>query len=159
MTNVVNINEVLEGHVGLDLACIDGSTPTFPTSRSAARSGALAGALCCVVHAVTGFTNHSLRGLVAGLLGTDYTASQMTYDLRRLRLHGLIQRVPHTHTYTLTPEGLRVAVFYTKLHRRLLGPLLEADMPPAPLEIRRALALIDKTIADYVTNVRLGTAA
>ena len=31
---------------------------------------ALAGALCCVVHAVTGFTNHSLRGLVAGLSAT-----------------------------------------------------------------------------------------
>ena len=46
---------------------------------------ALAGALCCVVHAVTGFTNQSLRGLVAGLLGTGYSTHQMTYDLRRLR--------------------------------------------------------------------------
>jgi hypothetical protein len=59
---------------------------------------ALTGALCHVVHAATGFTNHSLRGLVAGLLGHDYTTSQMTYDLRRLRLHGLIERVPHTNT-------------------------------------------------------------
>ena len=90
--------------------------------------------LCCVVHAVTGFTNQSLRGLVAGLLGTDYSTHQMTYDLRRLRLHGLIQRIPHTNTYTLTPEGLRVAVFYTKLQDRLLRPLLEADKPPAPLD-------------------------
>jgi hypothetical protein len=123
------------------------------------RAMALAGALCCVVHAVTGFTNHSLRGLVAGLLGTDYTTNQMTYDLRRLRLHGLIERIPRTHTYRLTPEGLRVAVFYTKLHRRLLGPLLDADKPPAPIDVRRALATIDRTITDYVTNARLGTAA
>ena len=65
---------------------------------------ALTGALCCVVHAVTGFTNKSLRGLVAGLLDRDYTTNQMTYDLRRLRLHGLIERIPHTNTYTLTPE-------------------------------------------------------
>ena len=35
------------------------------------RAMALAGALCCVVHAVSGFTNKSLRGLVAGLLGSD----------------------------------------------------------------------------------------
>jgi len=123
------------------------------------RAMALAGALCCVVHAVTGFTNHSLRGLVAGLLGSDYSTNQMTYDLRRLRLHGLIVRVPRTNTYTLTAEGLRVAVFYTKLHRRLLAPLLDADKPPAPIEVRRALAVIDKTITDYVTNARLGIAA
>jgi hypothetical protein len=54
------------------------------------RAMALAGSLCLVVHAVTGFTNKSLRGQVAGLLGTDYSSSQMSYDLRRLRLHGLI---------------------------------------------------------------------
>ena len=123
------------------------------------RAMALAGSLCCVVHAVTGFTNQSLRGLVAGLLGTDYSTHQMSYDLRRLRLHGLITRIPHTNTYALTPEGQRVAVFYTKLHRRLLAPLLDADQPPAPLELRRALSTIDRAITDYVTNARLGTAA
>jgi hypothetical protein len=68
-----------------------------------------------VVHAVTGFTNKSLRGQVAGLLGRDYSSSQMSYDLRRLRLHGLIERQAGTNTYTVTPEGIRVAVFYTKL--------------------------------------------
>ena len=123
------------------------------------RAMALAGALCCVVHAVTGFTNASLRGLVAGLLGTEYTTGQMTYDLRRLRLHGLIERVPRTNTYRLTPEGQRVAVFYTKLDRRLLHPLLQADKPPAPVEVRRALATIDRAITDYLAQARLGTAA
>lgn len=76
---------------------------------------ALVGALCCVLPAVTGFTNKSLRGLVAGLLGQDYSHNRMSYDLRRLRLHGLIQRLPRKNTYALTPEGIRVAVFYTKL--------------------------------------------
>jgi predicted MarR family transcription regulator len=117
---------------------------------------ALTGALCAFIHAVAGFTNHSLRGLVAGLLGHDYSTSQMTYDLRRLRLHGLIQRIPRTHTYTLTPEGLRVAIFYNKVHARLLRPLIAAgDRPPAPLELRRALTTIDRAIADYANNARL----
>jgi len=123
------------------------------------RAMALAGALCCVVHAVTGVTNQSLRGLVAGLLGHDYSTNQMTYDLRRLRLHGIIERIPHTHTYRLTQEGIRVAVFYTKLHRQLLGPLLEANHPPAPIDVRHALATIDHAINDYISNARLGTAA
>ena len=55
--------------------------------------------------------------------------------------------------------GARVAVFYTKLRSRLLHPLLEADKPPAPLEVRRALATIDHTLSDYLANARLGTAA
>ena len=123
------------------------------------RAMALAGALCLVVHAVTGFTNKSLRGQVAGLLGRDYGSSQMSYDLRRLRLHGLIERSPGTNYYRLTPDGIRVAVFYTKLHARLLRPLLEADKPPAPVELRRALATVERVLTDYVTNARLGAAA
>ncbi|MGH3755904.1 MAG: hypothetical protein ACRDRP_25135 [Pseudonocardiaceae bacterium] len=124
------------------------------------RAMALAGALCCIVHAVTGLTNKSLRGLVAGLLGKDYTTNQMSYDLRRLRLHGLIERIPGTITYRLTPHGIRTAVFYTKLRGRLLAPLLDAgDQPPAPVELRRALAQIDRSLTTYITDARLDTAA
>jgi hypothetical protein len=123
------------------------------------RAMALAGALCLMVHAVAGFTNKSLRCLVAGLLGVDYTSAQMTYDLRRLRLHGLITRVPRTHTYVTTPDGLRVAAFYTKLGARVLAPLLAADRPPAPIAVRRALTTLDRAVDDYVTNARLGAAA
>ena len=124
------------------------------------RAMALTGALAVFIHAVAGFTNKSLRGLVAGLLGQDYTTSQMTYDLRRLRLHGLIERIPRTNTYTLTPDGLRVAVFYNKIHDRLLRPLIAAgDQPPAPLELRRALTTIDRVINDYADNARLTAAA
>ena len=83
----------------------------------------------------------------------------MTYDLRRLRLHGLIERLPHTNTYVTTPAGLRVAVFYPKVHDRVLGPLLSPALPPAPQAIRRAMATIDHVIADYVTNARLRAAA
>jgi hypothetical protein len=121
---------------------------------------ALAGALTVFVHAVAGLTNQSLRSLVAGLLDADYTPSQMTYDLRRLRLHGLLERIPHTNTYAMTDAGLRTALFYTKVHSRVLRPLVSAaDHPPAPVELRRALLTIDKTVSDYVTNARIGRAA
>ena len=123
------------------------------------RAMALAGALCVMVHAVTGFTNKSLRGLVAGLLGADYTANQMTYDLRGLRPHGLIERVPRSNSYVTTPEGLRVAVFYTKVHDRVLGLLLSPDRPPASQELRRAIATLDRVLTNYVTAARLTSAA
>jgi hypothetical protein len=119
------------------------------------RAIALAGALCHVLHAVHGFTNKSLRGLVAAHLGRDYSQSQMSYDLRRLRLHGLIQRLPHSNTYVLTPDGIRVAIFYQKLQNRLLRPLLDADKPPARIEIRRALATLEQAVTDYIANARL----
>lgn len=117
---------------------------------------ALTGALCSLLVATTGITNRSLRALVAGLLGTDYTSAQMSYDLRRLRLKGLITRLPGTNTYTLTPEGTRIAIVYTKLHNRLLRPLTAADQPPAPLPLRQALRTIDKHIDTYIEQARLG---
>lgn len=42
-----------------------------------------------------GFSNRDLRGLLSQLLDKTITAGQMTYDLRRLRAHGLIARRPH----------------------------------------------------------------
>jgi predicted MarR family transcription regulator len=106
------------------------------------------------MYAVTGFTNKSLRGHVAGLLGQPYSHSKMSYDLRRLRLHGLITHLAHSNTYILTAEGIRVAVFYSKLQNRLLRPLLD-DMPPAPIAVRRALATLDTAVTDYAHNARL----
>jgi hypothetical protein len=65
---------------------------------------ALAGALFLTLSGAYSLTNKSLRALTARLLGTCYSAGQMTYDLRRLRLNGLIRRIEHTHTYVLTPR-------------------------------------------------------
>jgi hypothetical protein len=116
---------------------------------------ALVGALTIAVNTVTGFTNRSLRAQVSALLGVDYTMSQASYDLRRLRLKGLIVRLEHSNTYVLTPDGIKVAVFYTKLHDRLLRPLLAADQPPGPLPVRQALRTLDHAIDDYINQARM----
>ena len=120
---------------------------------------ALAGALCTTLLAATGITNKSLRALMTGLLHAPYTPGQMTYDLRRLRLTGLIRRIEHTNRYALTPDGIKVAVFYTKLYNRLLRPLLAADQPQAPPELRAALRAIDQHIGACITRARLTPAA
>ncbi|MGH3841726.1 MAG: hypothetical protein ACRDS0_09835 [Pseudonocardiaceae bacterium] len=116
---------------------------------------ALTGALCAIVHTITGFTNRSLRAQVTTLLNEPYTTNQMSYDLRRLRLKGLITRLPHTNTYVLTDDGQRVALFYTKVHNRLLRPLLAANSPPAPLPLRQALQVINHHVNDYVREARM----
>jgi hypothetical protein len=108
---------------------------------------ALVGALCACVHAVGGFTNRSLRARVATLLGQPYTQSQMSYDLRRLRLKGLVRRLEHSNTYVLTGDGMRVAVFYVKVHDRLLRPLIAANAPPASTSTA--------TSTDYISQARM----
>ncbi|MGZ8803257.1 MAG: hypothetical protein ACXWZL_11785 [Mycobacterium sp.] len=120
---------------------------------------ALVGGLCIALNNVVGFTNRSLRAQVSHLLGEAYTPNQMSYDLGRLRLNGVIERVEGTNTYLLTPDGLRIAIFYTKLHNRLLRPLLAANAPPAPAELRTALATIDRHVHAHITDARLGNAA
>ena len=119
---------------------------------------ALLGALCVNLTAL-GFTSRSLRAQVSRLLGVIYTPNQMSYDLGRLRLNRLIERVEGTNTYLPTAEGQRVAIFYTKVHDRLLRPLLAANTPPAPAELRQALHTIDRHVQGYIDEARLGNAA
>jgi hypothetical protein len=124
------------------------------------RVQALAGALCATVFAVTGITNKSLRALMPRLLGdTTYTMNQASYDLGRLRTNGLIQRIDGHNRYTLTPDGLNFAIFYSKVHDRILRPLMAADQPPAPPRLRSALHIIDQHIDQRLTQARLPTPA
>jgi hypothetical protein len=118
---------------------------------------ALLGALCVGLNAL-GFTNRSLRAQVSHLLGATYTANQASYDLTRLRRNRLIERHAGTNTYQLTTDGQRVAIFYTKVHDRLLRPLITADRPPAPDDLQTALATIDRHIHNYAEQARIGKA-
>jgi hypothetical protein len=119
------------------------------------RVQALAGALAITAHLIGGFTNKTLRPLVAGLFGEPYSQARCCYDLRRLRLKGLIVRLEHSNSYVLTEDGQRFAVFYTKVHNRLLRPLMAADQQPAPLEVRQALKILDRAVTDYIDNARI----
>jgi hypothetical protein len=111
------------------LATITGAVTTATGARIPAlrlaerRSHALLGSLLTFGCQTNGFTNRDLRTLTAELRGQPpetVTASQTTYDLRRLKTRGLITRIPHTHRYTVTDTGLHTAHFLTCVHDRLL---------------------------------------
>jgi hypothetical protein len=124
------------------------------------RVQALAGALCHTLLAVTGITNKSLRALMTGLLGQPYSMNRASYDLTRLRRNGLIERLPGRNLYRLTDDGLAFAIFYTKVHNRVLRPLLAtAHAPQAPPPLRAALRTIDTHIDARLAAARLPTAA
>jgi hypothetical protein len=120
------------------------------------RVQALAGAIANQLFAVTDITNTSLRAQMTGLLGTPYSMNQASYDLTRLRLNGPITRIPGHHRYTLTADGIQFAIFYTKVHDRVLQPLLATwHQPHTPPELRTIHHAVDQRIA----NVRLRPAA
>jgi hypothetical protein len=127
----------------------------FGDPRVMALAGALANMLC----AVTGITNKSLRALMTGLLGTAYSMNQASYDLARLSRNRLITRIPHRNLYALTPDGLRFAIFYTKVCDRVLGPLMAGDQPQAPQPLRDALRIIDLEVSRRLAATRLPAAA
>jgi hypothetical protein len=106
---------------------------------------ALLGALLVFRLLPRGFTNRALRDHWAPLLGllpSQLTPGRMTYQLRRLRLHGLIVRQADSHRYQVTDEGLRVAWFFTRSYARIVRPglsLLEDPLPGDDHALRRAM--------------------
>jgi hypothetical protein len=106
-----------------------------------------------------GFSNGQLRARLAPLLGItpeQLTPGRMTYQLRRLRLHGLIQRVPHSHRYRLTPSGLRVALFFTRTYDHLLRPGLGAVIPrlsDSRTPLRRSFDQVEREIDHWLATM------
>jgi hypothetical protein len=108
-----------------------------------------------------GFANHELRVLLAPLLDfapDQLSQGQMTYHLRRLRLHGLIQRIPQSHRYQVTDFGWRVAFFFTRTYARLIRPGLAQIVPQAPPtnnHLRLRFDQLDIAMKDWITQANL----
>lgn len=120
---------------------------------------ALFSSLCQFCHLPNGFTNASLRPLVAAHLAQPhYTSHQMTYDLRRLSRKGFIQRLPGTHHYILTPQGRRLAFFFAKSYARILQPGLTHLDPSLPLPkspLAQAWQRFDNALTSFIHQARL----
>src|SRR5438552_10607640 len=133
------------------------------TQRAAAlRSGdacvlPLLQSLCLFVLSPTGFRHRDVRPAIAQLLGRDldhYAAGAMTYDLRRLRLHGLIERVPRSHRYRITAAGAQVAMFFARLYTRALRPACSLQ-PSGSAHAQRAFDRLDAALANFLDEVKL----
>ena len=125
------------------------------------RALALLHVLCVFRLLPHGFTNTVLRQHLAPLIGTTpdlMTSGQITYDLRRLRMHGLIERIPHTFRYQVTEAGMRSAQFLTRLHDRVLrvglAQLTDPD-PPASTALRAADRAYQAAIDDILRQAGL----
>jgi hypothetical protein len=96
-----------------------------------------------------GFSNRDLRDHWAPLVGTtaqSMTQGQLSYHLRRLRLHGLIERMAGTHRYRVTDSGWRATLFCTRVYNRILRPGLTIVLAPetdSAVSLRRCFDRLD----------------
>jgi hypothetical protein len=108
-----------------------------------------------------GFRAADLRRHLAALSGSDpgsISPGAVTYQLRRLRLHGLIERVPNTFRYRVTDFGLRVALFFTRTYNRLLRPGLATALPTLraiTTPLKRAFDLLGAQIDTMISQTQL----
>ena len=136
-------------------------TRTAGMSLTSPRVQALLSALCVFRLLPHGFTNRDLRTCLAPLLGLDpeaMTSGQITYDLRRIRIHGFIERIPGTFRYQVTVTGIRQALFLTRLTQRLLIPgmaELTDPSPPAPSRLRAAARAYEASLDDLARQAGL----
>ncbi len=72
----------------------------------------------------------------------DYRLSSLRYDLSKLRVKGLVEKLPHSRRYRLLPEGYRLCLLFLKLFERIYAPLTaglrapvlaDAHLPPQRL--------------------------
>ncbi len=119
-------------------------------------------ATLCLFFIPQRFRNVWLREKMAQLLGVplqDYGPGKATYDLRRLRLHGLIERLPNSHQYQVTPTGLRVAMLFVKLNNRLLRPGLSQlfdGCPQAPdRPMAKAIKELDRALEQLLAQAKI----
>jgi hypothetical protein len=108
-----------------------------------------------------GFANRDLRDHWAPLLGkqpAELTPGQMSYHLRRLRLHGLIERIPKSHRYRVTDSGWRMALFCTRSYNRILRPGLAQVIPEeasADSSLRRCFDQLDQEIERWLKEQKV----
>jgi hypothetical protein len=123
------------------------------------RVQALLNALLAFHLHVHGFTNRDLRQPLAQFLGLTEDISQgvMSYQLRRLRLHGLIERIRGSHRYRLTDFGRRLALFYTRSYARLLRPGMESvdQTKPPTSHAQSGFDALDKALHRCCQEARL----
>jgi hypothetical protein len=87
----------------------------------------------------------------------DYTLNQLRYDLRKMKGHGLLERMGKQYAYRLTEKGARVAAMFVLFHKRICGPLANSlfhhrprRRSPPPVKIETAYHKADAAIQKLI---------
>jgi hypothetical protein len=78
-----------------------------------------------------------------GIAADAYSLTQLRYDMRKLRAHGLLQREGRSYSYRLTEKGIKVAAMFVLFHKRVCGPLANTLFHHRPTKTRTPPATIE----------------
>lgn len=65
-----------------------------------------------------------------GLSEAEYRLASLRYDLSKLRAKGLVDKVPRSRRYRLTPQGYSICLVFLKLFDRIYAPLTAGLLQP-----------------------------
>ena len=78
-----------------------------------------------------------------GFTAARYSITQLRYDLRKMKAHGLLQRDARRYAYRLTAKGTRAALLFVLCHQRVCGPLASSLFHYRPTQTRRPHSKLD----------------
>jgi hypothetical protein len=78
-----------------------------------------------------------------GLTPESYTLTQLRYDLRKMKAHGLLERDGRRYAYRLTDKGTRAALLFVLFHQRVCGPLANSLFHHRPTPSRPPMSKIE----------------
>ncbi len=78
-----------------------------------------------------------------GLSASTYTSNQLRYDLRKLKAHGLLERIGRGYRYRLTDKGVKGALIFILFHKRVCGPLANSLFHHRPDEALKPASKVE----------------
>ena len=86
-----------------------------------------------------------------------YGRNQVIYDIRKLRAHGLVEKLKGTNCYRLTGYGVKVALAFTLMRKRIYGPLhysLFHHQPDAEIPIESKLEQMYRKLDAHLNDIQ-----
>ncbi len=78
-----------------------------------------------------------------GLSAGAYTLTQLRYDLRKMKAHGLLERIGRSYRYRLTDKGTKTALIFVLFHKRVCGPLANSLFHHRPDEALKPASKVE----------------
>lgn len=86
-----------------------------------------------------------------------YSRNQIIYDIRKLRAHGLVEKLPKSNRYRLTAYGIKVALAFTIMRKRIYGPLhhsLFESQPEHNITTDSILERMYRRLDDHINEIQ-----
>jgi len=78
-----------------------------------------------------------------GLSAGGYSLTQLRYDLRKMKAHGLLERIGKGYRYRLSDKGTKASLMFVLFHKRVCGPLANSLFHHQPDQILKPASKLE----------------